>query len=231
MRIPTAALVVAALVSTAVAESEPAKPTVSFEIPAGFTEQPGAADDWMKELRGMPGTRAADAQVFASNDEVVQLTRVTWSMKYPVALDQGSIERADLAAVRSAAKGASHVSDSRRWNGEQLVAEAIDDAPDGIRVEHFRIYGADTDNVLHMIWLICAGPADQLGTCEKAQRTLKVTVPNQATLAADVPVHVAASPDDEEGKTLGERIAFKIGYYGFFAVIAGLIVLAIRKWG
>jgi len=158
----------------------------SFELPAGFTEQPGAADVQLAQLRKQPTTVSVDAQIYLSQDGV-QLTRMTWLIRIANSPDRPSLEDLDRGVVAGGAKRASkHVSDSRHWVGDQLVAETIDEVGDS-QVRQRRIYAADTAGVVHMFGLICAGVADQLADCEKAQQTMQLKIPHEAALLATSP--------------------------------------------
>src|SRR5687768_6925689 len=64
----------------------------SFELPEGYTEQPGAADRELAQLRAVPRTVSADAQVYTSADGSVRLTRMTWLSRFDVAPTRGAIE-------------------------------------------------------------------------------------------------------------------------------------------
>jgi hypothetical protein len=181
----------------------------SFELPAGYTELPGAADGQLAQLRSMPNTQSVDAQIYMSPDGSVQLTRMTWatkmddgaSKKFVVSMDKGVVAGASQQATK-------HISDSRHWVGDQLVAESTDDKA-GVRVVQRRLYSADTSDVLHILMVICAGEAGQLAECEKAQQTMQLTLPNQAALP----------------QTAHKPVAYLIGQ-----VVGGLLVAAVVIW-
>jgi hypothetical protein len=189
----------------------------SFELPAGYTELPGVADSQLAQLREIPNTVSVDAQFYMSPDRNVQLTRMTWLMNMAGAT-RARVIHADEAAVAGASSVATtHVSDTRHWVGDQLVAESVDlDSSD--RVVRRTLYSVDTSDVLHIVMLICTGPADQLGECEHAQQTLQLTLPNQATLEEKT-----ASPRSADEHDLAYQIGRVIGFVGMLALIIWLV--------
>lgn len=179
------AIVVGAMVLGAAATAQAAP--WSFELPEGYTEQPGAADAQIEALRKQPFTVSLDAQLYLSPDSNVQLTRMTWLMKLNAAPSRASVVNLDRGVVKGAAAQATHhVSDTRHWIGDQLVAESIDDK-DGYLVAHRRLYSADSQGIVHILTVICAGPIGQLGDCERAQQTMQLALPDQAPLPNDSP--------------------------------------------
>ncbi len=156
----------------------------SFELPEGYTEQPGAADAEIAQLRSVPRTVSADAQIYLSADGSVRLTRMTWLSRFDVPPTRGALESMERDIAAGNARGANRVvSQDARFVGDQLVADQVLEL-ERRRVDMRRIYAADTENVVHMVAVICAGPADQLADCEKAQATMQLVLPNQAALGA-----------------------------------------------
>jgi hypothetical protein len=190
----------------------------SFELPEGYTELPGAADAQLRTMRAMPRTLSVDGQIYVSPDQTVQLTRLTWDSDLTGGGGKLGIENLDEGMVQGAARHATkHISDSRHWVGDQLVAESIDDKG-GIRIVQRKLYSADTNGVLHVLLLFCAGPADNLGTCERAQQTMQLTLPNQAALPDK-------SPREERD------VAYRIGQITGVVLIVALLVWLVRKYG
>jgi hypothetical protein len=74
------------------------------------------------------------------------------------------------------------VSDSRQWIGDQLVADAVDET-DELRIHQRRLYSVDAHGIVHVLTVICAGPADRLAACEHAQQTMQLALPDQLALA------------------------------------------------
>lgn len=155
----------------------------SFELPDGYTEQPGAADAELAKLRDVPRTVSVDAQVYLSPDGNVRLTRMTWLSQFDVPPTRGGLESMDRGVASGGGKHGTIVSDSRQLVGDQLVGDQVIDV-DALRVHMRRVYAADTDRVVHMFTIVCAGPADALAACEKAQQTMQLVLPNQAPLSA-----------------------------------------------
>jgi hypothetical protein len=136
----------------------------SFELPAGYTEHPDSAGWKSDQLGEQPNTVSIDGQVFQSPDDQVRLTRMTLGF--------------ELAAKD---RGRTHVSISREFRGDQLVSEQVDEV-EGLRVQKRRIYAADSSGIVHVFSITCAGPANQLADCVKAQQTMVLMLPNQAPL-------------------------------------------------
>jgi hypothetical protein len=155
----------------------------SVELPAGYTEQPGAGDALSAALAKQPRTVSADAQLYTSRDGSVRLTRVTWLTQFEVTPTHNSLLNLERGVMEGQKKQATtHVSDSFEWHGDQLVADQVDELA-GMRVHQRRLYSADAANVVHMLMVICAGPADQLAECEKAQQSMELTLPSPAALS------------------------------------------------
>jgi hypothetical protein len=186
----------------------------SFNLPAGYTEIPGGSDAHVEKLRAVPGTVSADAQVYTSADGAVKLTRVTWLLKLDGPASRAELENMDRNTAKGSSKRATkHISESRSFNGDQLVAEQVDEVQN-IRVHQRRIYAVDTSQVAHVLTVGCAGPADQLAECVKAQQSMVLMLPNQASL--DV---VVTKPDD------GKKREFLLGQ-----IAGGVIVLVLVAW-
>lgn len=187
----------------------------SFNLPAGYTELPGAGEAHVAKLRDIPGMVSADAQVYAAADGAVQLTRITLRLQRDEAPSRDTVESLDRGAVEGTAKQVTkRISATRQLHGDQLVAEQIDEI-DGKRVHQRRLYAADTSNAVHVFNVICAGPEDQLAACEKAQQSMVLMLPNQASL--DVRV---TKPDQDT-----KQLEFLLGQ-----ITGGVLVLALVIW-
>jgi hypothetical protein len=159
----------------------------SLELPAGYTEQTGIAEEQLAALRKIPRTVSADAQVYVSADGKVRLTRLTWLSQFDVAPTRGGLESMERGVAAGAAKQATkHISDAHRFEGDVLAAEQVDEV-NGERVVQRRLYAVDTSRVVHLFIVTCAGPADQLAACERAQASMQLTLPNQAKLTTGAP--------------------------------------------
>jgi len=185
----------------------------SFELPAGYTEQPGAAEADLAALREAPRTVSADAQVYVSPDGTVRLTRLTWLSRFDAQPTRGGLETMDKQVAAGNERRGARVSESRDVIGDQLVAEQVLDI-DGTRVDMRRIYAADRDRVVHMFTLVCAGPADRLADCERAQRSMQLVLPDQAALSGS-----AEEPPAER------HVAALIGQ-----IAGGVLVAAVALW-
>jgi hypothetical protein len=158
----------------------------SFELPAGYTELPGAADAQIEGLRKTVRTVSADAQMYVSSDGRVRLTRMTWLSKFDVAPTRGGLEKMDRELSAGNGKAGSIVSESRELVGEQLLGEQVIDIGQ-LRADMRRLYAADRDHVVTMFTVICAGPKDALADCDRAQQTMRLELPNQASISGAVP--------------------------------------------
>lgn len=186
----------------------------SFELPEGYTEQPGAASAELATLRNVPRTVSVDAQVYTSADGSVRLTRLTWLARFDVAPNRRALESLERGiAVGNARSANRQVSHETEFAGDQLVAEQVLEL-ERMRVTMRRIYAADTENVVHVFTVICAGPVEQLGDCERAQRSMQLILPNAAPLAEARPRADA-----------GTNVAYVIGF-----VVGGVLMLGVAVW-
>ena len=183
----------------------------SIELPPGYVEQPGAGADQIARLRALKSTISIDVQVYLSPDGDVQLTRMTWLTKFDDGPTRGKLEQMDRGVVSGAAKSASkHISDSRHWVGDQLVGESIDEAND-IVVHQRRLYSVDANGTVHLLSVLCGGPADKLAACLASQQRMQLVLPNAAKL--------------EEAR---EKTAYELGYMaGQVVGVLGIILLVI----
>lgn len=205
------ALIIAAVLGAAA--SAHAAPW-SFNLPDGYTELPGAANAYVEKLRDIPRTVSADAQLYTPPGGAVQLTRITLRSQFDEAPTRDTLENMDRGAVESTAKQVTkRISATRQFHGDQLVANQVDEMA-GLRVTQRRLYAADTSNVVHLFTVMCAGPTDQLAECEKAQQSMVLMLPNQASL--DVRV-TTSRPDQEREFLLGQ-------------IAGGVIVLVLVIW-
>ena len=189
----------------------------SIELPDGYTEAPGAADAQLATMRAMPNTLDVDGQIYLSPDGNVQLTRLTWQTKL-IHTTKAGVVSLDKGVVQGAARQATkHISDQRNWVGDQLVAESIDDK-DGIRITQRKLYSADTTGVLHVLMVICAGAAENLSTCERAQQSMQLTLPNQAAIPAE------STGNDKD-------LAYRIGQITGVVLVLALLIWLVRKYG
>jgi hypothetical protein len=210
------ALLAAAFVMCAVLPARAAP--WSLELPAGYTEQPGAADAEVEQLRKVARTVSVDAQVYLSPDGDVRLTRMTWLSKFDVKPGRGSLDSLDRGVASGGAKHATKtVSATRQFVGEQLIGEQVLDV-EATRVHMKRIYAADTANVVHMFTVVCAGPADKLADCEKAQASMQLTLPNQASLST-----TSGAAGEETS------VAYVLGFVTGVLVVVVVVVWLIRR--
>jgi hypothetical protein len=157
----------------------------SFDLPPGFKEQPATEDE---VVYAGESDETITIEVTAYQNGDVRLTRIVWSLAlaegpmYP-ALTRATIEafEADLAEQVRVADGVTEVPDTRTFDdaGRQMIVEAFAQTKTE-RIYHRRIYGLDQAGVVHLFWLICRGPARQIAGCEKAQRTMKLVIPDEA---------------------------------------------------
>jgi hypothetical protein len=208
--------IAAVLCAVASADAAPS----SFELPAGYTEQPGAGEARVEELRKQERTLSIDAQIYLSPDERVELMRQTVRAKLDGPPTRSDLVSLDRGVVKGATEDAARlISDSRRWLGDQLDATSIHEVDD-IRIVSRKLYSADTMDVVHMFTVVCAGPADQLGDCERAQQTMQLTLPNQASLRD------AALPSR---KSRTRSLAYDVGRIAGSVVLLALLIWLLRK--
>jgi hypothetical protein len=190
----------------------------SFELPDGYTEQPGVADAQLEALRKVPRTVSVDAQVYLSPDGTVRLTRVTWLSQFDVPPTKGGLESLERGVIANFAKQATkHISDGHHFAGDQLVGEQVDEVG-GERVQQRRLYSADRDKVVHLFWVICAGPPERLGACTKAQQSMQLTLPNAAPLSP-----ASAQPTEELD------VAYVVGLVTGVTIVLLLVVWFVRR--
>ena len=186
----------------------------SFALPEGFVEEQGATEDDVAALRALPGTVAADAQLFVSPDEQVVLVRLSWSSK-----NDGPVSREQLIDLDRKGTHQSesvHLSDDRHWVGEQLVAESVESIR-GKRLHQRRLYSVDTTGVLHVFAVTCIGSANQLAACEKAQQSMQLKLPNEAKVPA------------RAKRSSGKSMIQIVGGAAFGALLLGLIAWVIQS--
>jgi hypothetical protein len=204
------AVLAAVVVTSSTAHAAP----WSFELPAGYTEVPGAADEQLARLRKVVRTVSADAQVYVSPDGRVRLTRMTWLSKFDVTPTRGGIEKMDRELSAGNGKAGTIVSESRELVGEQLLGEQVVDIGE-LRADMRRLYAADREQVVTMFTVICAGAKDALGDCERAQQTMRLELPNQASISG-------AAPE-------ASKLPYVLGALGGAAVLGVLIWLWWRR--
>ncbi len=177
----------------------------SFDMPAGFKEKPGVKDPFVDQARKAEGTVGVDAKIYVKGD--ARLVRLLWRFKPSEPATRSMLDKLDKELVAKSPYAANRVSAVRVWYGEQMVfdgfemteplekldafptAEAMpkprmdtDPKHDRTRVYHRRFYAADRSGVVHVFWTICSGPADQIGTCEQAQQTMRLALLDEAPL-------------------------------------------------
>jgi hypothetical protein len=192
----------------------------SFELPAGYTEQPaeGAAD--VAALRARKQTVSVDAQVYMSPDNTVMLRRLTWKTRMDGPLSREVLVAFDHESVGDPDPNGQHISDDRKWIGDQLVADTIDELR-GKRLHQRRLYSADSSGVVYVMAVTCLGPAEQLGDCEQAQQSMQLTLPDAATLPEK------AAP--KRKRETGVGTVALIGGAAFVALVIGLIAWVIQS--
>jgi hypothetical protein len=186
----------------------------SFELPAGYSEVPGGADGELEQLRAVPRTVSADAQVYLSPDGRVRLTRMTWLSSFDVTPTRGNLVSLDKGVAAGGSKHGKVTREAREIVGDQLVGEQVIDI-EATRVQMRRIYAADRNRVVTMFTVVCAGPEDALAACDRAQQTMRLVLPNQASLTG--------SPPQRRGT------AYVAGYVaGSVLVALGVVWLVLR---
>jgi len=186
----------------------------SFELPAGYAEEPGATDDDVAALRSHAGTISADAQLFVSPDQQVVLVRLTWVSKV-----DGPISRellVDLDRKGTHQSESVHLSDERHWVGEQLVAESVESIR-GKRLRQRRLYSVDTSARIHVFAITCVGSVNQLAACEEAQQSMQLKLPNEAKVPATAK------------RSSGKSLIHIIGGAAFAALVLGLIAWVVQS--
>ncbi|HEY5950192.1 MAG TPA: hypothetical protein VIV40_32070 [Kofleriaceae bacterium] len=208
------AFVICAAVTTASAAP-------SFDLPAGYTERPGAADRNIAQVSAEPLTVSDDEQVFMSADSTVALTRKVWLTRMDQPLSHKLLldfDREMMGTIDD--PSAKHISDDQRWVGEQLLAETVDEFR-GARIHQRRLYAADTSGVVHVFAVNCMGPAERLAECEHAQQTMKLVLPNQATLPNQITPLAKPKPK--------RSLAQIIGGAATGALVIGLVVWVVQS--
>lgn len=201
------ALIVALLMT--VASSAQAAPW-SFEMPPGYTEAPGIVDDMVNKLRAQQGSQEIDAQAYIDSNAAVQLTRIAWRFKMPSETSKRALEAFEWGVTQGAAKEAQkHISDSKHFENALLIGESIDEN-DGVQVHHRRLYALGRDGIVTLFWIMCAGQADAVGECTKAQQSMVLSVPD-------------AQPITNE--SVEKDAAYLIG-----KIIGGVLVALIVVW-
>ena len=160
----------------------------SFQLPAGYVEQPGVADTALSDALSRKGaTVNAEATAFVSPDRNVVLLRMRWTFWLGEQLSRTALEQVDRELEAGMAEamlaGVEQVSASRRFVDDQLVAESVGELG-GAGFRTRRVYGVDAFGFGHMLAIVCAGPKDELGYCVSAMRTMRHQVPNQVSLLA-----------------------------------------------
>jgi hypothetical protein len=186
-----------------------AQAETSFDIPPGYVERPGVPGAALDEMRATrAATLSGDMTELASPDGEVSLVRMRWTFWLGEELSRAALEKVDQELEASIAEemfsGVKHVSTSRRFVDDQLVALSADELGEAqFRVR--RLYSVDALGFVHLFAIVCAGPTDQLGYCDKAQRSMKQTVAYQLPLS-ELPKHGVRrqpSPGWSRGHTIG----------------------------
>lgn len=188
----------------------------SFELPAGYTEQIGAGDSYAATLGNMSHTVSADVQVYLSADGNVRLTRTLWTQKPDDPPTKQSVEATDRNLVSGAALvDAKHISDSRRFVGDLLVADCVDEKS-GVRVVQHRLIAADTSNLVHVFTVMCsAAVGTPMTECEQAQQTMQLDFPTRVALRDE--------PGPSEGAALAQQIIFGV------LILSFVVWLVVRR--
>jgi hypothetical protein len=185
---------------------------------SGHREVPVADPGALDESRTDGKTISLDEQTYVSPDGKVELARITSAFRVDVAPTASVLERVDRAAMADIEEGTKHVSDTRHFEGDILVSESRDDA-NGQLVVQRKLYAADASRVVHMFLIVCAGPAEQLGPCEKAQQSMQLAVPNQLALA-DRPTSHAPN----KTRLWARRV------FGILGPVGLVVLLVVWKW-
>jgi hypothetical protein len=201
------------LAATAFADS-------SFLLPMGYVEQRGGSDGALAEFRAnKPATVSGDMTVFSSPDGKVSLVRMRWVFWEGAELSRAALEQVDHHLEAGIAEemfaGVKRVSTSRQFVGDQLVAQSVDELGEA-QFRMRRIYGVDAFGFVHLFAIVCAGPTDQLGYCDRTQRTMQLTVPHQLSLSM-LPKH-----GERRRATTTWSHGHTIGTAALIALIVGL---------
>jgi hypothetical protein len=151
----------------------------SVDVPASFREQAGASEPHITYASRMSQTVGVDSKIYTAGD--VQLTRIMWRLKL-AAPTRGALDQLDRHIVANdGATVTKQVSAVRLFKDEQMIVDAFDEI-DKKRVYHRRLYAADRSGVVHVLWVICTGPANQIAACEQAQQTMRLALADPAPL-------------------------------------------------
>jgi hypothetical protein len=156
----------------------------TFELPAGYTEQPGGADSDIAALRADPRTVTVDAHVYVAPNEVL-LSRVVLAARPTGPLSQRVLLALEREGRLDIPGTTLHISHDRTWQADQLIAETIDTAR-GLRAHQRRIYAADRQGIVHLFAVTCIGPRDALADCERAQQSMRLQIADQVALPAEI---------------------------------------------
>ena len=187
----------------------------AFELPAGYTEVPGSADDWAKQEH-LPNTISFDGLNYTSPAGDVILSRLSYLIQPENTPTRALLVEIDASLSDNAST--QRISDGREFHGDQLVGETIAEKQ-GVRIHERRILAADTNGIVHGLHVICLGKPDKLADCEAAQQTMEILLMNQAKLASGSPSKKAAE------RSMVQRIAV----YAFGALVLGLIVWVVQS--
>ena len=155
------------------------------EVPAGFEEQaPEIVESALAPLRAATGTPKLVGAIYLSRENQSQLTIV----RYDIATEptRTAIVDYDKRAAESAAKEATkHISDSRAWDGDQLVGESTDEMGPA-RVQMKKRYALDGSNTMHVLQVTCAAPPERIAACTKSFDSMKLTIDDQRAPRPDM---------------------------------------------
>jgi hypothetical protein len=213
MRLGTALVVLCGLAATASSDSSvPPREYSSFLLPPGYVEDPAASGSALEEFRAnKPATISGDLTLFRSPDRKVSLVRMRWVFWEGAELSRAALEKVDQDLEAGIADemfpGVTRITMSRRFVDDQLIAHSTDELGDA-QFRMRRVYGLDAFGFVHLFAIVCAGPTEQLGYCDRTQRTMKLTVPHQLALSA-LPKHgerPRAPPAWGMGHTIGTAL-------------------------
>jgi hypothetical protein len=212
----------AIVASLFVARAAAARPAV--DVPADWQMQPKSiTDPMLVQLRKASSSIvAADATIYMSPAQDVQLTILTWTTKVDQDITRDLAKRIDEDTETGTRKAATqHVSTERRFEGDQLVAEQIEMAGQ-IRFHLVRRSGRDTSGALQTQTVSCAGMPAAIAPCEAILRGSRFDIPNPAPFAKQ-------RDSDSKSYDAGYLVGQVMGGLGVLALLVYFLTRNRRK--
>lgn len=218
MRIHLTVAFLVALASPAFADD------AHVDVPAGWTE---VSQDLMKPIlenvRKEPSTLDVSGTAFMSPDQSAQLSIMRYKLRTE-GFTRGALEQFDRGVAAGVAKSAEkHISESRHFEGNQLLGESVDENQ-GMRIVQRRMSAFDSAHDIHLVTVACTVPKDVTSDgCAKALATATMTLPG-------VPIPAASDDDDAlAGKSKEYRAGYLVGKaLGYIAIVIAVLVFVIR---